>query len=67
MVTVANRLRQLREEKGWTQAHLAEISGVSRPTIIALEKGNILSVKTETLSKIADALGETITSVFFYR
>lgn len=33
-----NRLKQLRSERGWTQADLAERAGVSRQTIIAIEK-----------------------------
>ncbi|NWG92349.1 MAG: helix-turn-helix transcriptional regulator [Parvularculaceae bacterium] len=34
-----NRLRDLRAEKGWSQARLAELAGVSRQTIQALESG----------------------------
>lgn len=63
---MANRMRQLREAKGWTQAYLSEISGVSRPTIVSLESGEALTAKTATLAKIADALGESISDVFFY-
>ncbi|MFZ5617085.1 MAG: helix-turn-helix transcriptional regulator [Pseudomonadota bacterium] len=34
-----NRLRELRAERGWSQARLAELAGVSRQTIQALESG----------------------------
>ena len=34
-----NRLVVLRAEKGWTQQDVAEKIGVSRQTIIAIEKG----------------------------
>jgi len=34
-----NCLRELRGEKGWSQARLAELAGVSRQTIQALESG----------------------------
>jgi putative transcriptional regulator len=34
-----NRLRELRGEKGWSQARLAELALVSRQTIQALESG----------------------------
>ena len=34
-----NRIRQLREEYGWTQGSLAEQLGVSRQTVNALETG----------------------------
>jgi len=33
-----NRLRELRKENGWTQGRLAELLGVSRQNIIAIEK-----------------------------
>lgn len=38
--TVANTLSELRTRRGITQEKLAEAVGVTRQTIIALEKGN---------------------------
>lgn len=32
-----NRLRDLRAERGWSQARLAELLGVSRQTVNAIE------------------------------
>ena len=34
-----NAIRELRAERGWSQAHLAELLDVSRQTIIAIETG----------------------------
>ncbi len=34
-----NRLRERRAAEGWSQAHLADLVGVSRQTVNALEKG----------------------------
>lgn len=34
-----NRIRELRAEHGWSQAHLAELLDVSRQTVIAIENG----------------------------
>ncbi|MCC6705327.1 MAG: helix-turn-helix transcriptional regulator [Thermomicrobiales bacterium] len=34
-----NRLKDLRTERNWTQADLAQFAGVSRQTINAVEKG----------------------------
>ncbi|QFQ94913.1 helix-turn-helix transcriptional regulator [Streptomyces phaeolivaceus] len=34
-----NRITELRAERGWTQADLAERAGVSRQTINAIETG----------------------------
>ncbi|HXA47134.1 MAG TPA: helix-turn-helix transcriptional regulator [Burkholderiaceae bacterium] len=32
-----NRLRELRSERGWSQAHLADLLEVSRQTVNAIE------------------------------
>lgn len=34
-----NRLKELRAERGWSQAHLAELLDVSRQTVISIENG----------------------------
>jgi putative transcriptional regulator len=34
-----NLIRDLRGERGWSQAHLAELLSVSRQTVIAIETG----------------------------
>ncbi|PKQ33036.1 MAG: transcriptional regulator [Actinobacteria bacterium HGW-Actinobacteria-2] len=34
-----NRLADLRTAKGWTQQQLADLVGVSRQTVISLERG----------------------------
>ena len=38
--TVENTIENLRRDKGLTQEELARVVGVTRQTIIALEKGN---------------------------
>lgn len=60
-----NRLRQFREEKGWSQTKLSEESGISRVTINCLENGKVQVAKTDTLTKIADALEHTVSEIFF--
>lgn len=60
-----NRLKQFREEKGWSQTKLSEESGISRVTINTLENGKVQVAKTDTLTKIADALGHTVSEIFF--
>ncbi len=49
-------LRKIRERKGWTQNHLAVVSGIPQPSIWRLEKGLILNPKTGLLRKLAAAL-----------
>lgn len=53
---LSDHLRQIRERKGWTQNHLAEVSGVPQPSIWRLEKGLILNPKSGLLRKLAAAL-----------
>ena len=36
--TVRNRVRELREERGWTQQELARMAGVSRQSINSIER-----------------------------
>ena len=55
MKTVADRLRHAREQRGWTQAHLAVTADVSQGTIGNIESGARQS--RGSLPKIAKALG----------
>ena len=50
------KLRKLRLKRHLSQEKLAELSGVSRTTIIAMEKGKH-PFQPLTLQKLADALG----------
>lgn len=59
------RLREVREEVGFTQEELAKKSGVSRVTISLIESGRTNCVKTDTLTKLADALGKSANALFF--
>jgi len=47
----------LRKAKDWKQAELARRSGLSQPSVWALEHGRTILVKFETLEAIAGALG----------
>jgi transcriptional regulator with XRE-family HTH domain len=52
---IGDRIRRLREERAWTQAHLADAAGVSLRTIQRLE--TLHSCSHETLLALAAALG----------
>lgn len=52
------KIREARKECGFTQEELAKRAKVSRATIIGLENGSITVTTTETLTKIAGALGK---------
>ncbi|ASJ05119.1 helix-turn-helix transcriptional regulator [Thermococcus barossii] len=60
-----NRLRELREELGITQEKLARALGVTRQTIIAIEKGRY-DPSLRLAFKIARFFGVKIEDVFIY-
>ncbi|NCX17423.1 MAG: XRE family transcriptional regulator [Actinobacteria bacterium] len=53
--TVAARLVTLREERGFSQARLAELAGVDRKTINRIENGHF-SPSLDTLTRISVVL-----------
>lgn len=59
------RIKEQREKLGMTQIQLAEQARVSRTIISGLESGTITVTTTETLSKIAKALGKNVSDIFF--
>lgn len=61
---MAYRIKEVRKSQGITQEKLAELSGVSRGTIAALESGSAKSTTTKTLVKIAEALNTTVGKIF---
>ena len=55
---ISNKVHRFRMEKGLTQEELAERAGVSRQTIIAIEKGNytpsvLLALKISSIFKLS--------------
>ena len=60
-----NRLRELREAKGLTQEELAKALGVTRQTIIAIEKGKY-DPSLRLAFKIARFFNKMIEEIFIY-
>ncbi len=60
-----NRLRELREQMGWSQAALAEQLEVSRQTVNALETGKY-DPSLPLAFRIARLFDEAIETVFIY-
>lgn len=58
-----NHIRQFREERGWTQAQLAQAMGVSRKTVNTVENG-IFSPSLIVALKFAEALEQPIDRLF---
>ena len=59
-----NQIRELRAARGWSQAHLADLLGVSRQTVIAIETGRYdpSLPLAFTISKLFD---QAIESIFY--
>ena len=58
------KIKELREKKRMSQAELAELSGVSRASIIRIESSKNVVVNTQTLERIAKALNVSIKTLF---
>jgi putative transcriptional regulator len=58
-----NRITELRAERDWTQADLAQRISVSRQTIIAIEKGKF-DPSLPVAFRLAKVFGLTIEEVF---
>lgn len=63
METITNRVRELREKEGLSQSALADAVGVTRQTIISLEKGSYVPSLLLAMN-IAERFGLRIEDVF---
>jgi transcriptional regulator with XRE-family HTH domain len=59
------KIKEARLAKGMSQKELSRVSGVSRATIIGLERGDVSNTKMDTLRKLAAPLGLTLDEIFF--
>jgi len=59
-----NRVKEIRQEKGLTQQSLAEQVGVTRQTIIAIEKGKF-APSVRLALELASALGVSLEDTFW--
>ena len=58
-----NLIRELRADRGWSQAHLADLLDVSRQTIIAIETGRY-DPSLPLAFKIAGLFQQPIEAIF---
>lgn len=65
-MNLGNNLKELRKERGLTQAALAQLVGVSRKTINTVENG-IFVPSTLLAISIAERLGVSVEEVFFLK
>ena len=60
---LGQRIAEARRARGKTQEEVAEFLGLSRPTFIAIEKGE-RRAKDDEILKLAPFLGRTVNSWF---
>lgn len=63
METLKNNVKELRSEKNLSQGKLAEMAGVTRQTIISLEKGSYVPSLLLAM-KLSDILEKPIETIF---
>lgn len=63
-ITISNRIQELRSKKNMTQQDLAEAVGVTRATIIALEKGSY-NPSLELAFRLANFFKTGIETIFY--
>ena len=61
---IGNRIKEIRTAKGWTQAKLAEKSGVEPSYISHIERG-VTKLSLPTLVSIANALDATLDDIVY--
>lgn len=63
-ISIGNRIKEIRTAKGWTQAKLAEESGVEPSNISHIERA-ATKLSLPTLVNIANALGVTLDEIAY--
>ena len=58
------KIKEVREALKMSQEELSQKAGVSRTTISGLESGRVTAANTDTLFKIATALGNKPNDIF---
>ena len=62
--SVGNNLKEIRTKLGMTQAQLAELVGIARVSIIAIENGRFIPT-VETALRISQAVNIPIEKIFW--
>ena len=63
-VSIGNRIKEIRKSKGWTQAKLAEQSGIEPSNISHIERA-ATKLSLPTMVNIANALGVTLDEIAY--
>jgi transcriptional regulator with XRE-family HTH domain len=63
-MSIGSNLRALRNRSGWGQQELARRAGITQPVISVLESGRQERARSDTLAKLAEALGVEVGDFF---
>lgn len=58
-MTMGDRIRQLRKAKGLTLEYVGKFVGVAKSTVRKWESGDIESIRSDNIQRLADVLGTT--------
>lgn len=56
-MTIGEKIRKARKEKGMTQEELAELLGIQKSAVAKYENGRVQNIKRSTLKRISAILG----------
>jgi transcriptional regulator with XRE-family HTH domain len=59
-MTIGERIKALRQKKGWSQRELARLAGVRHATLAELETGMRTETRTDIARRLAQTLGITV-------
>ncbi len=58
---ISDQVRDLRKQKGWSQQQLAQLSGLDRTTIGALERNDCSDIGIRKVQRVLELLGKALT------
>ncbi len=61
LALISQQVRTLRKQKGWSQQKLADLSGLDRTTIGALERNDYSDIGIRKVQRVLELLGKSLT------
>lgn len=57
-MNIGNRIKKLRQDKGWTQAELGAMVGVQKAAVQKWESGHVQNLKNSTIRRLCEVFGK---------
>ncbi len=61
--TISEQVRAMRKQKGWSQQTLADLSGLDRTTIGALERNDYSDIGIRKVQRVLELLGKSLSLI----